>query len=596
MERKDGYIEDFISGTLVKNTAEERHAVQVFSRILVEDYGYPKSAIRTRPQWRVKARPSDERREYPVDIAVFNSDHHEEDTLSIVIECKKPNRKDGRTQLQDYLRLSRANVGVWFNGNERLFLRKTEQKGRVNFVEIPNVPRFGERVEDIGRFRRSDLRPTMSLRTTFNAIRNYLAANAVGATRDEVFAQQLINLIFCTIYDERFTKPDDIVSFRAGIGESSRAVKVRISKLFDKVKSQYDDVLDVADSITLDERSLGYVVGELQLYSLQDSSRDAVGDAFEVFIGPALKGGQGQFFTPRNVVKMLVEMIDPKVDERVMDPACGSGGFLVEGLRHVWLQVEERGEELGWPEQEIEAEKQKVAIKNFRGIDKDDFLSKVAKAYMAILGDGRGGVFCENSLDRPLNWAEDARSSIQLDTFDVVLTNPPFGKKLAIDSRDILGQYELGHKWRHRSRDDQFVKGVLHDRQPPQLLFIERCLELLRPGGRLGIVLLESIFGMPKYRYVVDFLEKRTKIRAVVTMPEDLFQPYTHAKCCIVVCEKNGSPHSDSQHDIFMAEVRWCGHDSRGNPTISIDEDGNEIVLDDVPTVSGIYADGKTGI
>lgn len=595
MERKDGYLEDFISGIPVRDTPEERHAVQVYSRILVDDYGYPKTAIRTRPQWRVKARPSDERREYPVDIAVFESDDHHEDALSIVVECKKPNRKDGQTQLQDYLRLSRATVGVWFNGNERLFLRKTERKGRVDFVEIPNIPRFGERLDDIGKFRRADLRPTMSLQTTFKAIRNYLAANAVGATRDEVFAQQLINLIFCKIYDERFTKPEDIVSFRAGVGEAYRTIKRRLSALFDKVKNQYDDVLDVADSISLDDRSLAYVVGELQPYSLQDSSRDAVGDAFEVFIGPALKGGQGQFFTPRNVVKMLVKMVDPKAGERVIDPACGSGGFLVEALRHVWHHVEKRGEEFGWPEHEIESEKQKVAIKNFRGIDKDDFLSKVAKAYMAIVGDGRGGVYCENSLDRPEHWAAEAQSNVQMRNFDVVLTNPPFGKKLAIDSRDILAQYDLGHRWRHRSRDDRFIKGGLQDRQPPQLLFIERCLGLLKPGGRLGIVLLESIFGMPKYRYVVDYLETNTKIRAVVTMPEDLFQPYTHAKCCVVVCEKKGRTEGErKEHDIFMAEVRWCGHDSRGNPTMQIDPNGREVLLDDVPTVSRLYLERES--
>ena len=107
-------------------------------------------------------------------------------------------------------------------------------------------------------------------------------------------------------------------------------------------------MLDESDSIVLDARSLAYIVGELQLYSLQKSSRDAVAAAFEEFIGPALKGGQGQFFTPRNVVKMIIDIVDPKPDERVIDPACGSGGFLVEALRYVWSKVEREGQELGW--------------------------------------------------------------------------------------------------------------------------------------------------------------------------------------------------------------------------------------------------------
>jgi type I restriction enzyme M protein len=587
---KEGYIEDFISGRPVRATPEELEAVQIFARQLVEDYGYPKDRIRTRPQWRVRARPSDTKKEYPVDIAVFENTNHDDNSVRIIIECKKRSRKDGRHQLEDYLRFSKAELGVWFNGSERLFLRKIEKGGKVTFNEIPNIPRFGERVEDIGKFRREDLRPAANLKSTFKAVRNYLAANAVGITRDEVFAQQLINLIFCKIYDERFTKAEQIVTFRAGIDEKPDKVKARILSLFEKVKAQYDDVIDVADSITLDERSLAYVVGELQLYSLRDSSRDAVGDAFEVFIGPSLKGGQGQFFTPRNVVKMVIDMIDPRPGERVIDPACGSGGFLVEGLRHVWNQVQAQGEALGWPEHEIESEKQKVAIRNFRGIDKDYFLSKVAKAYMAILGDGRGGVFCENSLDAPSHWEPQTRNSVALEGFDVVITNPPFGKKLAIDSEEMLVSYELGHRWTYDPKLDVFNQGTVLDKQPPQILFIERCFDLLKDGGRLGIVLLESTFGMPKYRYVVDYIQRRSNIKAIVTMPEDLFQPHTHAKCCVVICEKTSKPEADYQ--IFMSEVKWCGHDSRGNPTYRKDANGNLVLLDDIPNVAPIYLAG----
>ena len=591
MELKEGFIIDFISGVQVRATPEEVEAVQVFSKTLMEVYGYPKNLIRTRPQWRVKVRPSDTKKEYPVDIAVFSSESHTDDTVQIIVECKKKNRKDGKTQLQDYLRFSKARVGVWFNGEQRLFLHKHEQGGKIEFTEIPNIPRYGERVEDIGKFRRKDLSPATNLKTVFKTMRNYLAANAVGITRDEVFAQQLINLIFCKIYDERFTKKNDIVTFRAGTGEKDKEIKKRIVELFKKVKSQYDDVIEVGDSIVLDERSLAYVVGELQLYSLQESARDAVGDAFEVFIGPSLKGGQGQFFTPRNVVKMIIDMIDPSPDYKIIDPACGSGGFLVEALRHVWAKVQKKGEELGWPEHEIESEKQKVAIKNFRGIDKDSFLSKVAKAYMAILGDGRGGVFCENSLESPMNWDSKTRNHIQLNEFDLVITNPPFGKKLAIDTEDILKDYDLGHRWTYDSVNDNFNKAELWDNQPPQILFIERCLKFLKDGGKLGIVLLESIFGMPKYRYVVDYLQRKTKILAIVAMPEDLFQPNTHAKCCVVICEKV-SESSNEDYQIFMADVKWCGHDSRGNPTLRKDSSGNELLLDDIPNVASLFRKG----
>ena len=192
-----GYITDFISGMEVRATPEELHAVQIFSEILVRDYEYPKDHIQTRPQWRVRLRPSDSKKTYPVDIAIFGDSKHSEDNISIIVECKKPNRKEGLQQLKDYLTFSEAKVGVWFNGEERLYVHKIERKGKLSFASLPNIPRYGQRVEDIGKFYRRDLKKAENLQTTFKAIRNYLAANAIGATLDETLAQQMINLILC---------------------------------------------------------------------------------------------------------------------------------------------------------------------------------------------------------------------------------------------------------------------------------------------------------------------------------------------------------------------------------------------------------------
>ena len=566
MELKEGYIEDFISGMAVRATPEEVEAVQVFSRMLVDDYGYPKDMIQTRPQWRVKVRPSDTKKEYPVDIGVFSEKEHTEDNIQIIVECKKSNRKDGKTQLEDYLRFSTARMGVWFNGEEKLFLKKSEIKGKVIFEVLPNLPRHGERLEDIGLYKRKDLKKANNLKSVFRTIRNYLAANAVGITRDEVFAQQIINLIFCKIYDERFTKPSDTVKFRAGFGEKPSEVRKRIQDIFDHVKDKYVDVIDKSDEILLDDQTLAYAVGELQLYCLIDSERDAIADAFETFIGPSLKGGQGQFFTPRNIVKLLVDMVNPTMDDKIIDPACGSGGFLVESIRDVWKKIEERGASLGWPDSEIASEKQEVAIKNFRDIDKDNFLSKVAKAYMAIIGDGRGGVFCENGLETSNHWKSITRDHIQLGSFDVVVTNPPFGKKLKIDDTAILGSFSLGYKWTHNKTSGQYEKtNTLHKGQAPQILFIERCLELLKEGGRLGIIAPESMFCNPSHRHIVQYIKTIARIRSVVSLPEELFQPYTHAKTCAVVIEKKKTD-SEEGHEIFMGIAKWCGHDSRGLP------------------------------
>jgi type I restriction enzyme M protein len=421
------------------------------------------------------------------------------------------------------------------------------------------------------------LRPTHNLRATFRAIRNFLAANAVGMTRDEALAQQIINVIFCKIYDERFTAPKSTVRLRAGVGESSKDVAKRARALFDEVKVQYDDVFDERDELTLDDVSLTYVIGELQPYSLIECDRDVVADAFETFIGPSLKGAQGQFFTPRNVVRLTSAMVRPTTKDRAVDPACGSGGFLIEMLRSMWAQVDSRGQELNWPQTEIENEKQKVAIRSIRGIDKDAFLSKVAKAYMAVLGDGRGGVFCENSLASDTEWKAKAADEVREGSFDVVVTNPPFGKKLKVTDAATLKTYDLAHKWKRDTASGQFTKSAaITDGQAPQILFIEKSLALLKPGGRLGIVLPESLLCNPSHKFIVAYILSKARIRAIVSMPEELFQPYTHAKTAVVLIEKYGVNERHDAHPVFMALARWCGHDSRGH----------EIPNDDIPAIT----------
>lgn len=585
---KDGYIIDCISAQEIKATPEEVQAVQPFAIKLVEDYGYPKELIQTRPQWHVKVRPSDVKKEYPVDIAVFSSAVHTDDTIYIVIECKKKTRKDGKTQLEDYMRLSKAILGVWYNGEETLYIRKYEENGEVKFIDIPNIPLYGQRVDDIGLFKRKDLKKTHNLKSVFNSMRNYLAANNTGITLDNEFVSQIINLIFCKIYDERFTKPEDMVSFRAGINEDTDAVANRIIGIFEHVKTKYPDVFTKSDVVTLSNSSIAYIAGELQQYCLIESERDVIADAFETFISPSLRGGQGQFFTPRNVVKLLVSLINPTRKDKIIDPACGSGGFLIESLRYVWLQVQAEGQDLGWPEREVFADQQEVAIKNFRGIDKESFLSKTTKAYMAILGDGRGGIFCENSLDSTKHWSVKAQNQVGLGDFNAVLTNPPYGSKLKIDDRTLLSQYDLGHQWKIKKGEIVASKTdkLLLD-QTPQVLFIERCLKLLAPGGRLGIVAPESMFCNPSHRYIMNYVEQHARIDAIISMPENLFQPHTHAKTCVVMMTKftNKDEVVSPNHQIFMAVAKWCGHDSRGL----------EIPFDDIPLIQERYEKFKGG-
>lgn len=569
-------IVDFISGVVIPAGDEEVQATQVFSRQLVEDYGYPRELIQTRPQFKVKSKPSDKSGTYPVDIAVFRNSAKLDSDLYIVVESKRrgetPETGNDR-QIFNYMNLCSAELCVWTDGTNREFFRKVAKGGRIDYVPVPNLPRYGESIDEIGRYRRNGLTPPQNLNITFRALRSHLAGNAVGTTRDEMLATQLINIVFCKIFDEKFTKADDMVEFRRELEDSPATVSRRIQTLFAKVKSKYQDVFDKQDSITLDDDALAYVVGELQPYALTEAKRDAVGEAFEVFIGATLKGGQGQFFTPRNVIQVMVELIDPGKDDLVIDPACGPAGFLVESLRHKWSKVDREADDLGWSDSARAEERASVAMKTIFGIEKDNFLAKVAKAYMAIMGDGKSGIFCEDSLDFPRNWASATRSHVSERRFDVVLANPPFGKDIKVTG-DKLSQYQLAHVF--KTVDGEPVRtDRLRKEQNPQVLFVERCLQLAKDGGKIGLILPETYFHAPRPRYVTDFMT-RHNVMALVDLPHNTFRPFNNAKCVAIIFQKN----RPQQKSIKMVAAEQMGHDNRGAPIFKYDSAEHVVTKD----------------
>lgn len=229
-EKQQNTLVDFITGKNIKDTPEEREAVQPFLKILHEDYGYPKELIQSHPQYRVKASPSD-KRGYPIDIAVFETIKGKK-KLKIVVECKKKDRKDGVEQLKDYLKFCEANIGIWFNGDESVYLKKIEKSGNIEFEEIAAFPKHNEKLSEIGKYLRKDLKPTHNLKDIFKEIRGRIVANSTGVNRDEQIAKEMILLILCKIYYERFTGNDEMVRFRASVDESDDEVKERIGELF----------------------------------------------------------------------------------------------------------------------------------------------------------------------------------------------------------------------------------------------------------------------------------------------------------------------------------------------------------------------------
>lgn len=410
---------------------------------------------------------------------------------------------------------------------------------------------------------RKDLTPAQNLKKVFQDIRNRLAGSLKGITRDEKLIEQLIFLLFCKLKDEQERSLNEPVLFQLH-HPSTTQLSARILRLFQSLKDQYPYIFEKQDSIIIDEENLIFITDKLQKISITEASRDVIGDAFEVILGSSLRGNKGQFFTPRNVASTMIQILDPQPNEKILDPACGAGGFLITSLKQI-NQV--NGDKLT-----------PITSNTLFGIDKDFFLVKIAKLYLSILGVHENTIYCENSLEPPSKWGGMTKNKIQLNEFDIVCTNPPFGSKISITSKEVLSNYAFGHKWKisKKSDGDTWTKGKeLLEKQAPQILFIERSLQFLKQGGRLAIILPDGLFGNPTYKYIWDFLLRRVKLIAIISCSHLTFLPFTHTKTSLLFLENENPP---INYSFFMAIAKNVGHDKNGKPLYKIDKVGNHIL------------------
>ncbi len=557
---KEDYLIDYATGKELKITPEEK-VRQLFEKRLVEEYGYSKNQIDVNfmiQKGSLKIGPAD--------IVVFRTSRKIFDNIYLIVETKRKDITDGIDQLKTYLDPSPGEGGAWFNGDEIAYLRVLRKPPTFTpkYVEWRNIPKKGEAWEEIGKYKTiADLKIAPDLRSIFHVIYYWLYTNS-NLPRAERLGAEMTRLIFCKIYDELHNSND--LQFRAGAEESDKKIAERVKRLFEKVRDQeYADVFESDERLLLDDKSIAYVISNAQDIALLKTDKDAVGAAFEVFIGPGLRGEKGQFFTPRNVVRMAIEMLEPKINEKVIDPACGSGGFLIIALEHVWKKIEKEYAHLS--KEKIGSLKTENAQKNFCGIDKEFDLAKISKAYMAIVGNGRGGIFCADTLVNEQEWNPVMREKIKLGSFDIVVTNPPFGAKIPITSKSLLQQYELGFKWKKDKTTGRWVRtSIVRDKEVPQILFIERCIQLLKLGGRMAIVIPDSILGNETDGYIREFIKQHTKILAIVDCPLETFMPSVGTKTSVLFLQKKDSERELGDYDVFMAIAKKCGHDRRGKP------------------------------
>ena len=403
----------------------------------------------------------------------------------------------------------------------------------------------------------ADLHPSEQQKESFRRIRNYLAGRLVGATRDKALMHEVVKCLFC-----RAKLNGDSDRILGGVTDSIEIANA-YRQTFGRLRRELPNIFDAAEEILMDPVSIAFVDSELKSLDLYEPTRDPLGDLYESFVGTAMQQEQGQFFTPQNAVAWLVEALNPQQGERVIDPACGAGGFLSYTAR----RLKQGG---------VSA---KTIAATLFGIEKDSYLAKLSEAHISLNTLSRSNVLCGDSLA----WvaAEGKALPLELGSFDVVLTNPPFGTRIVSASDQVRRLFQLAYRWQKSRDDTTWVKtDNIQNSSPPQVLFIERCISLLRPGGRVGIVVPESLISSATYGYVVQFLREKMEIQAVVGMPESLFKTSgkggTHTKTCLVVASKRRAKSRPSASaPTFMAEAKWCGHDSRGR----------QIPKDDLPEI-----------
>lgn len=607
---QQGKVLDFIDGTTQREETPEEYVRQEIAKSLIREYGYLKRDVSVEFVLRVGTRKP------RADLVIFTSEaEHKQENSSLIVECKaqsvKANdRKEGVGQLHSYLAVCPNSVfGMWTNGLERYCYQKVVKAGQITFEEVPDIPSFGQSPDDAARPRFDKLKPASSdaLLFAFRRCHNYIAGNQ-GLQKPEAF-WELLKMIFCKIHDERNSTE---VQFYAGANERGSMnghlkVKARIDKLFSSVKADYWTIFPANEVIGLNPPVLAYIVSQLQMYSLLESDVDVKGHAYEEIVGANLRGDRGEFFTPRNICNMAVAMLDPREDQLVLDPACGTGGFLIAAMSHV-IEAVRKGEFARWGNNVERAEttiRQRVtryAAKNIVGLDFNPNLVKASKMNMVMNNDGSGGLFQGNSLASPATWDDGLRGRSLMGAVDLLFTNPPFGSKIPVDDPAILEKFDLGHSWNYDATADRWkMSANIQKSQPPEILFIERCVQFVRPGtGRIAMVLPDGILGSPGLGYVREWLLTNTRILASIDLHPDTFQPSVSVQTSILVLERKTNEQvaieraagQKNDYSVFMAMANHVGHDKRGNKTYVRDKKGNEIA-EEVEEAVKEYEDGK---
>ena len=356
---------------------------------------------------------------------------------------------------------------------------------------------------------------------------------------------EVSKILFCKLQDEKKTAVSEFYKFQVGTHEESSDIAERIHGIYKEGKEQDPNVF--SENIKLEDDIIYKTVEHLQSININKTDLDSKGVAFERFMGDFFKGKMGQYFTPRNIVDFCVKMLFIKQNERVLDPACGSGGFLLHAMDLIRKEAESNYDD----EKEIYSYWHDFASKNLFGIEINEQIARVCKMNMIIHDDGHTNIISADSLDN-IEKHTKINSQFKKGNFDIILTNPPFGAKVLINEKKYLKDYQLG-----------LNNGKERAAQSTEVLFIERCSHYLKEGGRMAIVLPDGILTNATLQYVRDFIMNNFKINAIVSIPQTAFSHYgAGVKCSLLFLTKSIKNKED--YDIFMAQAEYVGYDATG--------------------------------
>lgn len=537
-------------------SAPEEIVRQLWVYKLIHHYGYKPDEIDLEASVQFGVEVSTK----AADIIVYTD--NTKTTPKIIVECKKPKRKDGIEQLKSYMNAKGAPVAIWSNGSDSIILYRPYPNDYDD--TLFDLPKRGQSPADVMAAKKTllQLKKDFNFKKIIQDLEELVLADSGKDEFNEIF-----KLIFAKIWDEKEAlenRKDKTVEFGKVTtkqiikGEEKLVVDAdltfdRINGLFHKACEEWPGIFKENEDIELAKRHLQVCVGPIEGVRLMGSNLRIMDDAFEYLLPTEAKKKKGQFFTPRHVVEMCVRMLNPTRKEYVMDPSCGSGGFLLHAMEWCYPADDNDKREL---------RKHKYAAKYLWGIDFEARAAKTSRALMLIAGDGHTNIFGPDvsSLD-PRTWYEsrsgqDLMRGLQKEKltakkipeeeklteddkaweyfdelkFDVILANPPFAGEMK--DRKMLAHYDLAKPALKRAGDDKAPK------EERDVLFIERILKMLRPGGRAAIVLPQGKFNNSSLAFIREWILKKARLLAVVGLHPNTFKPHTGTKTSVLFVQK----------------------------------------------------------